>query len=62
MTMLILQLANSALQIYLTRAANPTADVSADMLALVQKAVDAYQKETGKPLDVELIKPYIPIP
>lgn len=59
---LILQIALSALNIVAARTSNPTANVAGDLLSIAAKVFEAYQKETGKPLDVSLIQPYEPIP
>ena len=55
--MQILQLALSLAQAQLT--GKPAQDLSIDqaLLEIVQKGAQAYQFQTGRPLDVSLIKP-----
>ena len=62
MTELILQILVSAVNILNARVSNPTANIAGDLVSIAAKVVAAYQKETGKPLDVSLIQPYEPIP
>jgi len=62
MTELIILIIRTALEIISAQAGGQPVLSNADaILDIISKAKAAYEKETGQPIDVEKIKPYIPI-
>lgn len=60
----ILGIASSAAQSFLTTTPTGTNanNLASALISIVQKAMLAYQAQTGQPIDPTLLKPYEPIP
>ena len=60
---LIISIVQIALQILTSQLGgnNQSANVAQSLVDIVNKAMQAYQQQTGKPIDPDLIKPYEPI-
>lgn len=60
----ILSIASASAQSFLTT--NPTGqnanNLASALITIVQKAMLAYQAQTGQPIDPTLLKPFEPIP
>lgn len=59
---LIIQTALTALDGRLSGKANTVINLADAMVDIISKAKTIYEVETGKPLDVDKIKPYVPLP
>jgi hypothetical protein len=57
----ILGIASTSAQAFLKGDAQSGNNIASGLITIVQKAMLAYQAQTGQPIDPNLLKPYVPL-